>query len=273
LIIGSVAGGLAIVAAIVGFLWYRRRQNNKLNEVKEQVRLQKMVIDAERSNKPAVSDNNSHRNDGDGGTGRAFTRNNGGGGHSSGNSDNNGGHRSSNNGNYTNGNSGGNDNISTSVTYPTPPVYSPNSKSSYNDTKPLLSPKLPYNAEFSPAPGSPVVTYPVSVSSPVMTASPATTYSPANSNNYYNYSDINYHSNSNTINSYNSPHGPQSTLSKVSGPQAVTVIGGPQGYHSPSPRAPQMFGDGRGGTDAYYHEQESFGRRRQNHPQEGNQFY
>ncbi|KAG0272115.1 hypothetical protein BGZ97_011081, partial [Linnemannia gamsii] len=193
LIIGSVAGGLAIVAAIVGFLWYRRRQNNKLNEVKEQVRLQKMVIDAERSNKPAVSDNNSHRNDGDGGTGRAFTRNNGGGGHSS-------------------GNSGGNDNISTSVTYPTPPVYSPNSKSSYNDTKPLLSPKLPYNAEFSPAPGSPVVTYPVSVSSPVMTASPATTYSPANSNNYYNYSDINYHSNSNTINSYNSPHGPQSTL-------------------------------------------------------------
>jgi hypothetical protein len=240
LIIGSVAGGLAFVVIIVGLLWYQRRQNKKLNEVKEQVSLQRMVIEAERSNKPVVTNKNSHRSDGDSGAGRAFTRNNGGVDHSS-------------------GSSGGNDNISTSITYPTLPVYSPNSKSNYNNNASLqnditssLSPKLPYNAEFSPAPGSPIVTYPVAVSSPVMFASPATTYSPANSNS--------------------SPHGLQSTLSSTSGPQAVQVIGGPQQYYSPSGRAPQMFGDGRGGTDAYYHEQDSFGRSRQN-PQEGNQLY
>ncbi|KAF9274522.1 hypothetical protein BGZ88_002959 [Linnemannia elongata] len=115
LIIGSVAGGLAIVAAIVGFLWYQRRQNKKLNEVKEQVSLQRMVIEAERSNKPAATNKNNHRNNGDGGAGGTFTRNNGGGDHGS-------------------GNSGDHDNISTSVTYPTPPVYSPNRKNNYNNT-------------------------------------------------------------------------------------------------------------------------------------------
>ncbi|KAG0275332.1 hypothetical protein BGZ96_003829 [Linnemannia gamsii] len=258
LIIGCVCGGLALVAAIVGFLWYRRRQNKKLNEVKEQVSLQRMVIEAERSNKLVATSNNNHRNDsnGDGGAGGAFTRNNGGGG-------------------YTDSNSSGKD----TITYPSPPVYSNNNTNNYsnntashqNDIKASLSPKFPYNAEFSAAPSSPIVTYPVAVSSPVMSTSPAMKSSPANSNNYYNYGDINYNSSN-----INSPHGPQAILTKTSGPQAVQVIGAPQEYHSPSGRAPQSFGHGRegaAGTDSYYHEQDSLLNRRQNHPQEGNQPY
>ncbi|KAG0208890.1 Multiple epidermal growth factor-like domains protein 8 [Mortierella sp. NVP41] len=53
-IIGGVVGGLAVIGAIIGFLLYRRRQNKKLEEVKEQVSQQRMYIEAERSNKVVV---------------------------------------------------------------------------------------------------------------------------------------------------------------------------------------------------------------------------
>ncbi|OAQ23276.1 hypothetical protein K457DRAFT_142816 [Linnemannia elongata AG-77] len=61
-IIGGVVGGLAVIAAIIGFLLYRRRLNKKLEEVKEQVSLQRMVIEAERSNKAAVSSSSGGEN-------------------------------------------------------------------------------------------------------------------------------------------------------------------------------------------------------------------
>ncbi|KAI1290565.1 hypothetical protein EDD11_009177 [Mortierella claussenii] len=61
-IIGGVVGGLAVIAAIVGFMLYRRRLNKKLEEVKEQVSLQRMVIEAERSNKAVVSSNSGGEN-------------------------------------------------------------------------------------------------------------------------------------------------------------------------------------------------------------------
>ncbi|KAG0043210.1 hypothetical protein BGZ83_011708 [Gryganskiella cystojenkinii] len=61
-IIGGVVGGLAVIAAIVGFLLYGRRLNKKLEEVQEQVSLQRMVIDAERSNKALVSSSSGGEN-------------------------------------------------------------------------------------------------------------------------------------------------------------------------------------------------------------------
>ncbi|KAK3845725.1 MAG: hypothetical protein J3R72DRAFT_472213 [Linnemannia gamsii] len=48
-IIGGVAGGLAVIGAIIGFLIYRRRQNKNLEDIREQLSQQRMVVEAERS--------------------------------------------------------------------------------------------------------------------------------------------------------------------------------------------------------------------------------
>ncbi|KAF9901133.1 hypothetical protein EC991_006473 [Linnemannia zychae] len=61
-IIGGVAGGLVVIGAIVGFLIYRRRQNKRLEEVKEQVSQQRMVIEAERSNNNNNNGNTGNNN-------------------------------------------------------------------------------------------------------------------------------------------------------------------------------------------------------------------
>ncbi|KAF8930950.1 hypothetical protein BGZ47_000300 [Haplosporangium gracile] len=231
-IIGGVVGGLAVILAIAGFLVYRRRQNRRLDEFKQQVSQQRMIIDAERSNKAVVQSSSDRRDDG----------------------------------------SGGKDNISTTITYPTPPAYSPNSTNKtttrHLDNESTFSPHLSHQAEFAVTPSSPSV-YSAAVSSPNMSSS-ATGLSPTNSNNYYVNYDINYNnSNSNVANNNTNPRGPQST--KKSGPQATQVVSGPQEYYSPSGRAPQTLGDGGTDVDSNYHEQYS-NRKRHNHPQEGVQF-
>lgn len=252
-IIGGVVGGLVVITAIVGFLVYRRRQNRRLDEVNEQVSLQRMVIEAERSNKGVVQNSSNHHNDGGNGSAGAYSSNFGGVGSG-----------------YTSSNKGGNENISTNVTYPTPPAYSPNSNNKttahlQQDKMSAFSPHLPHKQEFAHAPNSSVV-YTAAVSSPSMSSSSAAGLSFTNNNNYYNNYDINYNGSTSNLLSSNSPRGPQSTTK--SGPQAIQMLNGPQEYYSPTGRAPQTITNGGNDPHGYYHEQES-GRRRQNHPQEG----
>ncbi|KAG0032142.1 hypothetical protein BGZ81_011553 [Podila clonocystis] len=181
-IIGGIAGGLAVIGAIIGFLIYRRRQNKKLEDVKEQVSQQRMFIEAERSN-GAIQSSSSHRNDG-GGRGTSIS---------------------------------GGENSSMTISYPTPPAYSPNSNTTtYNKHNKLSSPHLQHSYQFT-----------VAASSPIM-SSPEARTPPANNSNS------------------NSPHGPQSTIK--SSPQVVQMykpvggaVSGPQEYHAPTGRAPQTF--------------------------------
>ncbi|KAG0074050.1 hypothetical protein BGZ90_011071 [Linnemannia elongata] len=257
-IIGGVVGGLVVIGAIVGFLVYRRRQNRRLNEVQEQVSLQRMVIEAERSNKGVVQNSSNHHNDGGNGGAGAYSSNYGGVGSG-----------------FTNSNNGGKDNISTTITYPTPPAYSSNNSNNntnayhHQDKKSAFSPHLPHKQEFAHAPNSSMV-HTAAVSSPSMSSSAAGLSSSNNDNNYQISYITNYNDSTNNLINNNNPRGPQST--KTSGPQAVKILNGPQEYHSPAGRAPQTIANGGNDAYAYYHEQES-GRKRQNHPQEGDAQY
>ncbi|KAF9333743.1 hypothetical protein BGZ91_011133 [Linnemannia elongata] len=257
-IIGGVVGGLVVIGAIVGFLVYRRRQNRRLNEVQEQVSLQRMVIEAERSNKGVAQNSSNHHNDGGNGGAGAYSSNYGGVGSG-----------------FTNSNNGGKDNISTTITYPTPPAYSSNNSNNntnayhHQDKKSAFSPHLPHKQEFAHAPNSSMV-YTAAVSSPSMSSSAAGLSSSNNDNNYQINYITNYNDSTNNLINNNNPRGPQST--KTSGPQAVKILNGPQEYHSPAGRAPQTIANGGNDAYAYYHEQES-GRKRQNHPQEGDAQY
>ncbi|KAF9133702.1 hypothetical protein BGX30_012193 [Mortierella sp. GBA39] len=253
-IIGGVVGGLVVIGAIVGFLVYRRRQNRRFDEVTEQVSLQRMVIEAERSNKGVTQNSSNHHNDGgDGGAGAYTTAVTGVG------------------SGYTGSNNGGKDDISTTISYPTPPAYSSNSNNKttahhQQDKKSAFSPYLPHKQGIAYAPNNPTV-YTAAIGSPSMSSSSAAGLSPNNSNNFYNNYDINHNSSTSNLLNNNSPRGPQLTK-KSGGPQAVQILNGPQEYYSPAGRAPQTVTDGVTDANFYYHEQES-GRRRQNHPQEG----
>ncbi|KAG0200940.1 Multiple epidermal growth factor-like domains protein 8 [Mortierella sp. GBA30] len=63
-IIGGVVGGLAVMGVIIAFLLYLRRQNKKLEEVKEQVSQQRLFIEAERSNNAVVHSSSGGENSG-----------------------------------------------------------------------------------------------------------------------------------------------------------------------------------------------------------------
>ncbi|KAG0357393.1 hypothetical protein BG005_003591 [Podila minutissima] len=125
-IIGGIVGGLAVIGAVIGFLLYRRRQNKKLEEVKEQVSQQRMFIEAERSNYAVVhSSNGSYRNDGGGGGGTT---------------------------------SGGGENSSRITSYPMSLAYSPSNNTTTHDqhSKSPSSPHLQHQNQLAAAASSPM---------------------------------------------------------------------------------------------------------------------
>ncbi|KAG0335368.1 hypothetical protein BG000_007554 [Podila horticola] len=123
-IIGGIVGGLAVIGVIIGFLLYRRRQNKKLEEVKEQVSQQRMFIDAQQSN-AVVHSSGSYRNDGGG---------------------------------------RGGENSSTTIAYPIPPAYSTNNNNNTTihnkDRKAVLSPHFQHKEQFEAAASSPIMSSP-----------------------------------------------------------------------------------------------------------------
>ncbi|KAG0087907.1 Multiple epidermal growth factor-like domains protein 8 [Podila epicladia] len=125
-IIGGIVGGLAVIGAIIGFLFYRRRQNKKLQEVREQVSQQRMFIEAERSSYPVIHNSNgSHRNDG-GDSGPS---------------------------------SGGGENSSKIISYPMPPAYSPGNSTTIQHQygKSPLSPHLQHQNQFVATVSTPIL--------------------------------------------------------------------------------------------------------------------
>ncbi|GJJ73885.1 hypothetical protein EMPS_06243 [Entomortierella parvispora] len=127
-IVGGVVGGLVVIGALAGFFLYRRRQNKKLDQVKEQVSQQRMVIEAERSNRIATHSNNKNGpNDGV---------------------------------------AGGDDNSVTPASYPLPPSYSSklvngNTTTVYKFDQAPPSPHLNNKKQFTSAVSSPAMSSPV----------------------------------------------------------------------------------------------------------------